>query len=288
MPNISTFELLVKPIAPIASIPVPFEEVGRRVVQGYFLTITNLSFFEDVVFRFDFRSSAPQPDDLNRRLSLGNVDRNVDLIYDIAGNNLPLDDLSFLDLTFFNWTYVIRGSLNLPTRQTATVQLLPRLTQQLLSDPNPNFEIRGFVRVSILRNSEINNEITVDQIPVLLQPEIRGTFLPNDFSDPNLDFDQINYSLVPASGQAENLIDVIDIPDPFGGLSITNDSVTEILKNIESGSFPIENFSDADQLNQLTRLFADIAAIEPTTENLSRISDLLRSRRNTPLATQRR
>ncbi len=39
--NVSTFELLVKPIAPRSPIPLPFQGVARRVVQGYFLTITN-------------------------------------------------------------------------------------------------------------------------------------------------------------------------------------------------------------------------------------------------------
>ena len=113
--NVSTFELLVKPIAPRGPIPLPFRGVARRVVQGYFLTITNL-LRQDIRFRFRFRSSAPNPDNLDRRLSRNNVN----LLYDIAGNNLNLENIvaSSPSPVFPNLfpNYSLSGSLTLPSR----------------------------------------------------------------------------------------------------------------------------------------------------------------------------
>ena len=53
--EISTFELLAKPIAP--SGPPELAPVLRRVVQGYFLTISNLETF-DVRYRIERKDSA--------------------------------------------------------------------------------------------------------------------------------------------------------------------------------------------------------------------------------------
>ena len=81
--EISTFELLVKRIAPP---PAP-QDVARRVVEGFFLTITYLE-FKPLTFRIRFNISKPNP--------AGNPDRTlfgkVSLAYDIAGANtlIPL------------------------------------------------------------------------------------------------------------------------------------------------------------------------------------------------------
>ncbi|WP_107669233.1 hypothetical protein [Cyanothece sp. BG0011] len=278
--NVSTFELLVKPIAPRSPIPVPFQGVARRVVQGYFLTITNL-FREDIRFSFRFRSSAPTPDNLDRRLS----QNNVNLLYDIAGDNLPLENIFALPPGLFSANYSLIGSFTLPSRQTATVQLLPNLTDSLLRNPNPDFEIRGFVELSIpftFRNGRIQPQ-TNQNVPVLLQPEIRGTFLPNDLSTENIDFDQINYSLVTASGQGENEV----APAGFSGLSLSDDLVMAVMENLESGSFPIDSFSEENQVNQLSSLVANLGQIEPTAENLTQVSELL-ARMNIPIVMQPR
>ncbi len=278
--NVSTFELLVKPIAPVAPIPVPFQGVARRVVQGYFLTITNL-FREDIRFTFEFNSSTPQPDNLNRRLSVDNVD----LLYDIAGDNLSLENISLLTPNFFSSVYKLVGSFTLPSEQTATVQLLPRLTGRLLGDPDPDFEIRGVLKLlvpPIVRNGRLEPQAN-EEIPILLQPEIRGTFLPNDFSAPNLDFDQINYSLVPANGKAENEVKPIGLR----GISLNEDLTTAVIENLESGSFPIDNFSEENQVNQLSNLVTNLGSIEPTPENLAQVSDLL-NQLNIPITMQSR
>jgi hypothetical protein len=59
--EISTFELLAKPIAPVI-LPPELLPVARRIVQGYFLTISNLEAF-DVRYRIEFTISLPAPAD---------------------------------------------------------------------------------------------------------------------------------------------------------------------------------------------------------------------------------
>src|SRR5690349_14151653 len=109
--EISTFELLVKRIAPQ---PAP-ADVARRVVQGYFLTITNLE-SKDLTFRIQFTISRPNPVDPDRTLF-----NNVNLLYDIAGANQELILRGNATSTVFSGLFV------LPARQTASVELLPKL-----------------------------------------------------------------------------------------------------------------------------------------------------------------
>jgi hypothetical protein len=279
--RVSTFELLVKPIAPRAPLPIDFVGVARRVIQGYFLTITNL---QDVDIRFSFRflSSAPTPDNLDRRLSRNNVD----LLYDIAGNNLSLETILALSPSiFFPNTYLLSGSFILPAQQTATVQLLPRLTSSLLNDPEPDFEVRGFVELSIplaFRDGQIQAQVD-EPVEVLLQPEIRGTFLPNDLdASTDVDFDQINYSLIPANGQALNVIE----PAGFTPVSITSEITEEVRRALESNLLPVEILSPENQISQFTQLVANLSQIEPNDENLSQLSRLLADV-NIPIAMNR-
>jgi len=283
--NVSTFELLVKPIAPPALIPADFRGVARRIVQGYFLTITNL-FSQNIRFRFEFNGSLPTDSSPNRSF-VGSPPSNVDLIYDIAGQNLPLTRLStggsFLITS-------VSGEFTLPSRQTATVQLLPRLTESLLRNPNSDFEIRGYVTLEIPRNPPLlvngsfrpGSPQANQMVPVLLQPEIRGTFLPNDLSTANIDFDQINYSLIPASGQAFNEIN----PVGFSRLSVNPELLTSVMENLASESFINENFSD-DQAVQLSNLVANISQLEPSSENLAQLSNLL-AQMNIPIVMEPR
>ena len=60
--EVSTFELLYKRIAPPPMMGTPgaaaLTAVARRVVQGYFLTISNLE-DEDFLYTLDFHISLP-------------------------------------------------------------------------------------------------------------------------------------------------------------------------------------------------------------------------------------
>jgi hypothetical protein len=85
--EISTFELLVKPIAP--PIPEPLAPVARRVIQGYFLTISNLE-KKALRYRIEFSISLPVPPDPNKILL-----NNAVLVYDVEGANttVPLTQI---------------------------------------------------------------------------------------------------------------------------------------------------------------------------------------------------
>ena len=121
-------------------------------------------------------------------------------------------------------------------------------------------------------------------VPVLLQPEIRGTFLPDDLSTENIDFDQINYSLATASGQGEN---EVERASSLSTIPLTDTLVMAVMENLESGSFPIDSFSGENQVEQLSSLVANLGQIEPTSENLTQLSDLL-AQMNIPILMQPR
>ena len=80
--EISTFELLVKRIVPANT--AALEDVARRIVQGYFLTMTNLK-STDLVFQLEFLISRPVPAAADRSLEGDAVMR-----YDVAGETQAL------------------------------------------------------------------------------------------------------------------------------------------------------------------------------------------------------
>lgn len=282
--EVSTFELLIKRIAPTAGLPADIQGGIRRVVQGYFLTISNLE-SQDLRFRIEFVDSDPSPDNTNRRLSVS--PRNFDLLFDTAGSNVPLIGTS----TFFAGNPT-GGTFTLAAGQTASVQLLPTLAPFMpqvggpptplpspLNNPNPQLEIRGYVRLRLPPNNRFipglpPRFISEPQLPnpakVLLQPEIRGTFLPNSFSAlaPG-DFDQINYSLVTASGQALNEI------EPEGQLTVDPVLVMSTFQRLQAEGFDLERLEGLDNQTQITRLVESIAQLETSPENLEQVSDLL-------------
>lgn len=212
--ELSTFELLVKRIAPLDGTPA-VAAVARRVVQGYFLTLSNLEAI-DLTFQLEFFISRPNPPDPDRTL-----DGRADAIYDIAGANVPL----FL---YGNSSSVrFATSFRVPAKQTISVQLLPK--PFMFSDLNPDFEVRGYVVLSLPALFDIDSfsfKPQADQpVQVLLNPEMRGTFLPNGYPTTlGGDFDQINYPLAIATGKALNAIK----PEP--GFSLGLISVTPAVR----------------------------------------------------------
>ncbi|NJL65290.1 MAG: hypothetical protein HC903_30270 [Methylacidiphilales bacterium] len=254
--EISTFELLVKRIAPVPPAPV---DVARRVVQGYFLTITNLE-SRDLTFRIRFNISRPNPVDSDRTLF-----NNVDLLFDIAGANNVIPLSGNVNSTVF------AGSFLLPARQTASVQLLPKIG--LFSAANPDFEVRGFVTLTLPRIQGQAQSVT--PVRVLLNPEIRGTFLPNNFpGGTGGDFDQINYPLVVATGKALN-----EIPSDFPIL-IPPIIPPEILQPLApETAIALEDLDDLEKVRGLIELMAQI---DKDSNNLQHLSDAL-SKLNIPI-----
>lgn len=262
--EISTFELLVKPIAPRIPGRPDISAVARRVIQGYFLTITNLE-SKDLTFRLELNQSAPNPVDPDRSIL-----NNADLIFDIAGANNPISLFSPAANRF-------RGSFRLPAGQTASVQLLPRLTPALLAAAEPDLEIRGYVTLTLpaLRRpappfSLFTEAQSPTPVKVLLNPEVRGTFLANDFpANTSGDFDQINYPLAIASGKGLNEI----TPEPGGPIVIRPIDVG-VLDSVRAGLLePL--FLEADNQEKSQGLVELMAQLDRSPENLQGLSDLL-------------
>lgn len=270
--EISTFELLVKRIAPLPAPGAPgaatLTAVARRVVQGYFLTISNLE-DKDYTFNLDFHISRPNPVDPDRTLA-----GNTRVRYDIAGENelLPLNPVGVGPLPT---TFTTRFTL--PAKQTASLQLLPDLEKpRLLTDANPALEVRGFAR---LRLPALGGRFPFFPVPqsntpvkVLVNPEIRGTFLPNNFPASGTgDFDQINYPLEVASGKGLNEI----APEPGFFIQLSPDRISRLVDNLPLRERPTIDFSTLSEESRTEALVEVLAQVEPTAENLQNVSDLL-------------
>lgn len=265
--EITTFELLVKRIAPLPAVGAPgaaaLTAVARRVVQGYFLTISNLE-DQDLTYRLEFVVSTPNPVDPDRTLT-----NNADLIIDIAGANTTLT------LTQSGDTF--RGSFRLPARQTASVQLLPRLPLALLNSPNPDLEVRGYVR---LRLPAIFSGFPQPRfgpqsdrpVKVLLNPETRGTFLPNNFpASTTGEFDQINYPMTLASGQSLNEL----MPESGLRFPISQNLVQQLAAGLPERLQPRLDLEALSEVEQVDALVEILSQLDPSSETLNNVSDLL-------------
>lgn len=184
---VSTFELLVKsqlprldqiepsPTAPPPDVLAKLQKLGRTVIQGYFLTLSNINFF-DVTISLVFTALTPPVD----------IDETI-LFLDVQGINISGDLRREL----------VRGkarfTLTIPANDTALFLLQPDFIMKPELLTNPNFEVRGFVEIFI---SSLSGQNSAE---LLLTPEHRGTFYKDlDAADPQLD--QIVYALPTASG----------------------------------------------------------------------------------------
>ncbi len=197
---VSTFELLLnKPQLPgplINSVP-NLAPIGRELIQGYFLTISNLE-SRDITLLVSFK--------VIKGFSETKFDEiTTEAFYDFNGDNF---DETIIDVapTKNTRSYI----LTLPAFDTGLfiLQPDPKLLVDLLQQTNPTdedikkteVEIRGYVSIQLLpSNSQETN--------ILLTPEHRGTFynlkelLKGENSDPlAVQPAQIAYSLPVAGG----------------------------------------------------------------------------------------
>lgn len=259
--EISTFELLAKPIAPPVPTAPELTPVLRRVVQGYFLTISNLEAI-DLRYRIEFAVSLPVPADPHK-IPIDGV--NVQLIIDVEGAN------TFITLTQIGTSNRYRGFFRIPAGKTASVELLPLVPAVLTPG---SLEIRGYVSLFLPPRRLFPFPIPQSPTPVkvLLNPEIRGTFLPNDFPGVigDLDFDQINYTLAIASGQALNMIP----PEPGGPIIIDPPIILPVLEELRDGNLELAS-SDADNSEKAQMLVQLLAELEPNQANLKALNTVM-------------
>jgi hypothetical protein len=256
--EISTFEILTKPIAPVIGIPPALIPVARRVVQGYFLTISNLEAI-NLQYRIEFTVSLPVPADPNKILL-----NNTFLVVDVEGANttIPLIQQPGNPKVYL-------GFFTIPAHKTASVELLPILPQAL----TPGLlEVRGYVSLFLPARRAFPRSIPQSRTPVkvLLNPEIRGTFLPNNFPSPantELDFDQINYTLAIASGKALN-----EIP-PEPGRPIIIGPLEPILEELNNGT--LEPSLGADNSENALMLVRLLGELDPSEVNLKDLNTVM-------------
>jgi hypothetical protein len=176
MALVSTFEVLLKPQLP-KELPPPVSNLGRNVIQGYFLTIANINPIDIV-------------------LSLVFTTREVDVMKlitftDVSGNNTK--KLLTPDSVGNKSRY---SPLELPAEATALFILQPNPTNDALKDLN--IEARGFVEIFLSSLSGTPQP----GIEVQVTAEHRGTFfadaLGKNIADRSLD--QIAYSLPVQNG----------------------------------------------------------------------------------------
>ncbi len=160
---VSTFEILVKsqlpnpdqiqpvPSAPPADVLAKIQKLGRTVIQGYFLTIANLNDFK-VTVSLAFTALTPS-------ISL---DETIALL-DVKESNLVVKGKpDLLDGK-------VRYTLTVPANDTGLFILQPDfITNPQLLD-NKDFEIRGYVEISLSMLLKGKNAARL-----LLTPEHRG------------------------------------------------------------------------------------------------------------------
>ncbi|MCC3568819.1 MULTISPECIES: hypothetical protein [unclassified Microcoleus] len=259
--EISTFELLAKPIAPSVPTAPELTPVLRRVVQGYFLTISNLEAI-DLRYRIEFAVSLPVPPDPNK-IPIDGV--NVRLIIDVEGAN------TFIPLTQIGSSNIYRGFFRIPAGKTASVELLPLVPAVLTSG---SLEVRGYVSLFLQPRRFFPGPVppTKQGARVLLNPEIRGTFLPNGFPGVvgDLDFDQINYTLAIASGKALNVLP----PAISGPIIIDPPIILPVLEELRDGNLELAS-SDADNSEKAQMLVQLLAELEPNEANLKALNTVM-------------
>lgn len=202
---LSNFELLFKPLTP--GLNADLQALGRRALQGYFLSLTNLE-GTDYTYTLEFRVSLPaagSPATGRRDLSVAVV------IIDVAGDN------QFLNPTRSGTSNLWTAPVTVPAGKTALVVLLPNVGLAGFFAGSADIEVRGHVSVALncrlVFGTAVNGLTALRLSPqatapvrVLANAEHRTTFLPNGWpaaASGALDFDQVGTSVALAPGRAE-------------------------------------------------------------------------------------
>ena len=242
--EVSSFELIYKPQSPVGA--------ADRVLQGYFLNITNLEATQ-LIFRVDFvTSSVSDPD---RSL----FDNTVAFIDTPVQNNIPASLVGGPASASFR----LSPFVTVPPNATAKVAVLP-------SDPFPvatvpaNFEARGHVtlRLPPLILFDGSSFQIVPQINgaarVLLTPQNRATYLDSTGTIN----DQTQSSLPTASGAARDEVEAET------GFSFVFSGVSQQMSALDRE--PMPEFSATDVAMMLASLQASGADIKTLNAELKK------------------
>jgi len=249
---VSNFEILVNRFGP--ALPPPAGNVFRRIVQGYFLTVTNLEPKRILSLYTKFTTTAATG---NRALSPSNLT----CLFD---NGMINNDPRTINPSV---VYALSGALmttvqsfKLKPKETCLLAFLPKTDPLTLQ--NADVEYRGYVE--LFQTFSVKNKPSAK---LLITPEYRGTYLDNAFPNPDLadelDFDQLAYSVPLSSGQALNTVEAVkginlnfdftilkDIPALSKALKVKNPDLNNLEIN-DIAEFILNMKSDPDFLNQI-------------------------------------
>jgi hypothetical protein len=270
--EISTFELLFKPQSPAAPDGVAAVD---RVVQGYFLQITNLE-DEDYVYALDFVAPpvAGQP--------LRSLTGNALIIVDTPAQD---NEFGVLNGPFSKKIYrPSTGTFTIPACGTALVAVLPSTFGSAV-DPTPiaapDFEVRGFVRLRLPAVRGFGTGVFSQfffrpqsdrPVKVLVTPQHRATFL----TATGAISDQIQTALPTANGKAMAHLD----PEPGGPLVIVDSFTT-------ADTAVLERIEDLEPAERSALLPALMAGIDPESADLTAFNKALKEA-GVNLAVERR
>lgn len=265
--DVSTFEILYRPLTP--PLGPGTEAIARRVLQGYFLTVSNLDDANNFLFRIEFRISLPDPPNPSRTL-----DGNALLISDVAGPGNVFNTMLTNSPTGSNR---FTATFSVPAGGTALVVLLPNITTPNFFSTGPDdIEIRGNVSLVLPCTFQPNPPFgfgTLQEQPgapakVLLNAEHRATYLPADWPnmvEGDLDFDQTSTAVALASGQGLN--DVESVGSCF--LRVPDLELPDLFARAERVPSPL------DPLTETAALMAALARLDPEPQNLDAMSNML-------------
>lgn len=246
--QVSTFELIFKPQSPATPAGVAAVD---RVIQGYFLAITNL---ENTEYQYRVEFIVPPTAAGALRSPAGNT---LVFIDSGAGDNQP----GVLSGGVNQKRFVpSQGFVRVPAHATALVAVLPSAFGPSPLDPTPlatpTFETRGYVNITLpaIRNGGggfaglFTRAQSNAPVKVLLTPQHRATFFKAD----NSISDQIQATLPLAGGQAVQSLP----PEPGGFLFGLADLA---LARPELGSL-LDSIAPEDRGVALAALLGDLNA----------------------------
>jgi hypothetical protein len=189
MALVSTFEVLLKPQLP----PIPeLKKLSRKVIQGYFLTLSNVNFFPvtvSIVFTIKF---PVDPNSTTERPTSWSDFLNA---VDITGENLLSPGQIKLEPVIMEENSKARITFTLPANGTGLLLLQPNIVPPSDLLATANFEARGYVEIFL---SSLSGS---DTATLILNPEQRGTFFrENEGKIDSTSLDQIAYALPVSNG----------------------------------------------------------------------------------------
>jgi hypothetical protein len=224
--NVSTYELLVKPIVDSPSSP------NRTVIQGYFLTISNPT-LSDLTLRLTFKALTPDFDSSQ-----------LIAFWDVNNTNNELSPV-------LNLPCARSYTFDLPALDTGLFLLQPDIRQSSVLTSR-NTEIRGYVRLGIDSATAVPGSGNTRTL--LLAAQQRGTFLPQGNTTPPAagDFDQLAYSLPLASGGSEVTLMAGTVPAASATLAMPGRA--SLLKAIETNPTFLSEITNEPLAQQLAEL----------------------------------